>query len=210
MTRTQPDGNGKLFFAAFAILAITAVATPAFAMKTDRAPTGEQSLLEQAIRGKCVPAAAEDALRAYELKIAAAATVEDARELILLQTGRAKKALSTASSILPFSPAIREAREKIETLEARVYAANTQAEVATEFSDLLAGSADTGGPAIVDRQETDGSPMILAGTDLNQPAVSVSSGDGHGCDYTTGEIIIIVLGFLLFIIPGIIFLVIFC
>ena len=46
-------------------------------------------------------------------------------------------------------------------------------------------------------------------TDFDKPAVNVKAGGG-GCTYTRGEIIIIVLGFLLFIIPGIIFLIIFC
>lgn len=71
------------------------------------------------------------------------------------------------------STSIREACEKIQNLERRVYAANTQVDLANEFSDLLA-----------------------------VPASPDSS--------TIGEIIIIVLSFLLFIIPGIIFLIIFC
>jgi hypothetical protein len=210
MKRDRVGGKWKNLVAAFAVLTISAAVTPAFATNTDRGPATEQPLLEQAIAGQCVPSAATDLLRSYRLKIASAPTVEEARELILSQTGLARKALAAASWILPFNSSVREARDKIGTLENRVYAANTQAEVARDFSEFLAVPADPEEANLVDQDETDSSPMVLAETDLNQSAVTIGSGDGHGCNYTTGEIIIIVLGFLLFIIPGIIFLVIFC
>jgi len=205
------EGKCKKLAAAFAILTMSAVVTPAFAMKTDLGPTTKEPLFDQAIRGRCVPSAAKDVLRSYRLKIANAPTVEEAREIILSQTGLARKALSTASWLLPFSSSVREARDKIGNLENRVYAANTQTEVARDFSEFLAVPTDSEDAKVVDQNETpDSSLMVLAAEDLNQPAVSVSAGHSGGCDYTTGEVIIIILGFLLFIIPGIIFLVIFC
>ena len=194
--------------AAVAVMTPMAVVAPASAMKTDVVSTTEQPLLDQAIGGRCVPSAAKDILRAYRLKIATAATVEEARDLILSQTRLAGKALSTASWVVPFSPSVREARDKIERFERRVYAANTQTEVARDFSEFLGVPAEPDRSKIVDGSGD--SHMILAGVDVNQPAVSVGTGGGGGCDYTTGEIIIIVLGFILFIIPGIIFLIIFC
>jgi hypothetical protein len=195
---------------AAAIAAMTQVAgvAPASAIKNGLVSTTEQPLLDQAIGGRCVPAAARDILRSYRLKIATAPTVEEARDLILLQTRLAAKALSTASWILPFSPSVREARDKIESLERRVYAANTQAEVARDFSEVLALPAEPDSPDMVGG--SGGSSIILAGADLNESAVRVGTEGGGGCNYTTGEIIIIILGFLLFIIPGIIFLIIFC
>jgi hypothetical protein len=210
MNWDQIEGKCKEVVAAFAVFTMCAAATPAFAMKTDLGPTTEQPLLDQAIGGRCVPSAAKDILRSYMMKIANAPTVEEARELVLSQTGLARKALSTASWILPFSSSVGEARDKIGNLEKRVYAANTQTEVARDFSEFLAVPTDPGNSKIVDQNETDSSLMVLAENDLNTPAVSVDSGGGHGCNYTTGEIIIIILGFLLFIIPGIIFLIIFC
>ncbi len=66
----------------------------------------------------------------------------EARELILSQTRLAARALSTASWVMPFSPAVREARDKIERFEKRVYAANTQADVARDFSEFLGVPAE--------------------------------------------------------------------
>jgi hypothetical protein len=213
------EAKCKKLAATFAILTMCAAVTPAFAMKTDLGPTTKEPLFDQAIRGQCVPSAAKDILRSYGLKIANAPTVEEARALILSQTGLARKALSTASWLLPFSSSVREARDKIGNLENRVYAANTQTEVARDFSEFLAVPTDSEDAKVVDQNETpdsslmneeESSLMVLAQEDLNQPAVDVSAGGGGGCHYTTGEVIIIILGFLLFIIPGIIFLVIFC
>jgi len=193
--------------AALAVVTPVAVVAPAFATKTDLASPTEQRLLDEAIGGRCVPAAAKEVLRAYRLQIATAPTLDEARGLVLAQTGLARTALSTAAWMLPFSTSVREARDKIENLERRVYAANTQVEVANEFSDLLGVPAGPDSPTIADA--TGDAPLMLAEADLNKPAVDIEAGHG-GCHYTTGEIIIIVLGFLLLIIPGIIFLVIFC
>ena len=210
MNWDQIQGKWKELVAASAVFAMSAALTPAFAMKTDLNPTTEQPLLDQAIGGRCVPSAAKDVLRSYRLKIANAPTVEEARELILSQTGLARKALFTASWILPYSSSVREARDKIGNLERGVYAANTQTEVAREFLEFLAVPDDPGHSEIVDHNETDSSLMVLAENDLDRSAVRVSSGDGGGCNYTTGEVIIIVIGFVLGIIPGIIFLFVFC
>jgi len=200
--------GGLAVVATITIMTPVAVGASVPTTKTDFVATTEQPLLDQAIGGRCIPPAAKDILRSYRLKIATAPTVEEARELIFSQTRLAAKALSAASWILPFSASVREAREKIERLEKRVYAANTQTEVAKDFSDFLVVPAQPDSYQIV--AYSDESPIILASSDLDDSAVSVSSDSGHGCNYTTGEIIIIVLGFILFIIPGIIFLIIFC
>ena len=210
MNWDQIEGKWKELVAALAAFTMSVAVTPAFAMKTDLGSTTEQPLLDQAIGDRCVPSAAEDRLRSYRLKIANASTVEEARELILSQTSLARRALSTASWILPFSSSVREARDKIGNLEKRVYAANTQTEVARDFSEFLAVPTDPGNSKIVDQNETGSSLMVLAENDLDRSAVRVSTGDGHRCNYTTGEVIIIVIGFVLGIIPGIIFLFVFC
>jgi len=175
----------------------------ALAAPTQPVAPSERRLLDQAIGGRCVPDAAKDVLRAYRERIVSAPTVEEARALVFSQTRLVHAALNTAAWVLPFSDSVREAREKIETLESRVYAATTQTEVADDVSDLVAPKAREA--ALSDAA----SHMVLAGVDLNESAVRTGKGGG-GCDYTTGEIVIIVLGFLLFIIPGIIFLIIFC
>lgn len=205
----QRGGKWKKLVAALGVVTMFGGVMPAFAVKTDLAAIAAPPLVEQAIGGRCVPEAAKDILRSHAKKIATASSVEEARELILSQTGLARKALSTASWILPFNSSVREAREKIGNLESRVYAASTQKDVARDFSEFVGLPADSNS-AIVDQDEADSSPMMLAEADLNRSAVRVDTGDGHGCNYSTGEVIIIVLGFILFIIPGIIFLVIFC
>ncbi|MBI3785972.1 MAG: hypothetical protein HY270_21480 [Deltaproteobacteria bacterium] len=210
MNWNQIGSQWKEVLAAFAVFTVSAAVTPAFAMKSDLGPTAEQPALNRATGGSCVPLAAKDVLQSYELSILNAPTVEEARQLILSQTGRARTVLSTASWLLPFSSSVREARDKIAELEQRVYAANTQTEVANDFSDFLAVPSDAERSNIVDHNATDSSLMVLAENNLDHPAVHVDTGGGHGCNYTNGEVIIIVIGFVLGIIPGIIFLFIFC
>jgi hypothetical protein len=198
------NGVQNLFVTVAVACVITVLdAASVFAAPTTPVAPAEHRLLDQAIGGRCVPDAAKEVLRSYRGRILAASTVDEARALVLSQTRLAHAALNTASWVLPFSDSVREAKEKIETLERRVYAANTQTEVADDFSDLLAPAGRDGVVAGAT------SRMVLAEVDLNQSAVRTGKGGG-GCDYTTGEIVIIVLGFLLFIIPGIIFLIIFC
>jgi len=180
-------------------LGIVGGGSPVLAVTTNPAAPAQQRLLDEAIGGRCVPEIAKQVLRSYRAQIAGASTVDEARSLVLKQTRLARTALSTASWMLPFSDSVREAREKIENLETRVYAANSQAEVADDFSDLTAAGHDD--VALLDGT----SHALLAGVDVNKSAVHTG-----GCDYTTGEVVIIILGFLLFIIPGIIFLIIFC
>ena len=209
MNRTHLRHRWTGLVAAAAVVTLSAAAPPAVASTTDLAPAPAPPLLAQAIGGRCVPAAATDILRSYTVRIANAPTVEEARALILSQTRLARTALSTAAWLLPFSTSVQEARDKIENLESRVYAANTQGEVASDFAELLAVPTDPGHSQITEPSAPESSPMMLAAENLNQPAASVSAGGGR-CDYTTGEVIIIFLGFLLFIIPGIIFLIVFC
>jgi hypothetical protein len=71
-------------------------------------------------------------------------------------------------------PAIAEATEKLDVLDARVRSADTQEQVSLAFSQLSQ-----------DRMKA-------------------------GCSYTTPEILLIVLGFLIFVIPGIILLLLLC
>jgi hypothetical protein len=195
----------RVLSATFALACVVAVsvASSAFAAVTDPVAPPERRLLDEAIGGRCVPDAAKEVLRSYRERILNASTVDDARSLVLSQTRLAHAALDTASWVLPFSDSVRQAREKIESLEGRVYAANSPTEVAADFSEFLAPNDNDGALAGATAN------MVLADVNLDKTVVRTGSGGG-GCDYTTGEVVIIVLGFIFFIIPGIIFLIIFC
>jgi len=127
-------------------------------------------------------------------RIANAPTVEEARELALTPARAAKHALQVATLVAPSSEKLTEARAKLETFETRVQQSDTPAAVAGAFGQLL------------DLDLRNGNYVQLA--DLN-----VRHGDVRGpgsCHYTTGEIIAIVIGFILFIIPGIILIIVLC
>ena len=135
--------------------------------------------------GACNCAEARTELLVLRDRIAAASGLDESRRLALEQTGLARKALSRAKWVIPFNGALREASGKLDAYEVRVQEAGTPGEVAEAFGDLVRlASAD--GLTIVDAE-------VKA-----------------DCDYTTGEIVIIVIGFLFAIIPGIIFLAILC
>ncbi len=120
-------------------------------------------------------------------RIAAADTLDGAKELALGQTDLARKALSRAKWVVPFNGAIKQASGKLDAYEARVREARSPEEVAAAFGSLVRlASADQ-----------------LKVTDANLF-------DKPGCTYTTGEIVVIVIGFFLAIIPGFIFMAIFC
>jgi hypothetical protein len=121
-------------------------------------------------------------LQRYRDLVAAASTAEEARALATRPSNLARRALGAAQRLAPWSGSLRDAHGKLLGYEGRVAKAQTPAEAAREFEGLVR----------------------LAGN-----GVSVGGNSGR-CNYTTTEIIAIVLGFIFFIIPGIILLIVFC
>jgi len=124
-------------------------------------------------------------LKQLKKDISAADTLNHARELALAPTDEAIQALRNARTIMPFSDDLRSAETHLSDARSRILVASSQAQVADEFSG-----------------------MMLAGLDDDSAArVSTSAG---GCNYSTGEVIAIVVGLILGIIPGLILLVVLC
>ncbi|MFZ2312682.1 MAG: hypothetical protein WAV82_08700 [Methylobacter sp.] len=105
--------------------------------------------------------------------------------MALAPTDGAIDAIQNALSIMPFSDDLRTAETRLSDARSRILVASSQEQVADEFSG-----------------------MMVAGLD-NDRAAQVSVGK-VGCDYSTGEIIGIVVGLILGIIPGLILLVVLC
>ena len=118
-------------------------------------------------------------------EIVASKTVIEAQAIALSPTDEAIEALKSASAIAPFSDDLVKAENRLSDARSRILVASSQAEVADEFSG-----------------------MMLAGLD-NDHAAHVNVGK-VGCDYSTGELIAIVIGLILGIIPGLILLVLLC
>jgi len=135
--------------------------------------------------GGCACAGHEKDVLAFRDRLAAAPTPEAARALALSQTRLAHRALSRAKWMLPLSGTVRDANRKLEAYEARIGESRTQEEVAAQFGKL-ARMASAGDPKIIDAKVR------------------------SNCDYTTTDIVIIILGFFFGIIPGIIFLFLLC
>jgi hypothetical protein len=127
-------------------------------------------------------------------RIADAATVEEARDLALTPVRAARRALQVAGLVVPASEKTTRVRAELEGFEARVQKEETPAAVAGEFGRLLNVNMESGN--------------LVQVADLNARGASVR-GPG-GCHYSTGEIVAIVFGFILFIIPGIILLIVLC
>jgi ABC-type transporter MlaC component len=118
-------------------------------------------------------------------RIASADNLSLARELALKPTGDALSALDKAKLFAPFSNDITAAHARLTDARERLLAAASQKQVADEFEGIM-----------------------VAGLD-NDRAAHVNIGSGS-CDYSTGELIAIVVGLILGIIPGIILLVVLC
>lgn len=118
-------------------------------------------------------------------KIASADTVNQARTLALAPTDDAIDALKNARTFMPLSDDLRSAETRLSDARSRILVASSQAEVADEFSG-----------------------MMLAGLDSDS-AAHVNVGKTK-CDYSSGELIAIVVGLILGIIPGIILLIVLC
>lgn len=118
-------------------------------------------------------------------EIAAAKNVNQARQMALAPTEAAIEAIQNARSLMPFSNDLLTAESRLSEARSRILAASSQEIVADEFSG-----------------------MMLAGLDDNR-AAQVNVGK-VGCNYSTGEVIAIVIGLILGIIPGLILLVVLC
>lgn len=128
---------------------------------------------------------ANQELARYKSKILTAGTLEEARRIALEPADDAINALENAQNLVPFSDDLKSAESRLIKARTQIMLASSQDQVADEF---------------------DG--MMLAGLD-NDRAAHVNIGSG-GCDYSTGELIAIVVGLILGIIPGIILLVVLC
>lgn len=118
-------------------------------------------------------------------EINAAETVSQARKMALAPTDGAIAALRNARNLMPFSDDLRSAATRLRDARSRLLVASSQEKVADEFSG-----------------------MMLAGLDDDNVA-NISAGGGS-CNYSTGEVIAIVIGLILGIIPGLILLVVLC
>jgi hypothetical protein len=133
-------------------------------------------------------------LLAQRDRIAAAQDVARARELALEDALRARRALGAARRVLPFSRDLATAHERLAHYERDVAAADDVASVALHFEDLVQiASADE-----------------VIGVDGDYDGGDRSYGGGLGCVFSRGELIAIVIGFVLGILPGIILLVVLC
>lgn len=118
-------------------------------------------------------------------QIAEAKTVAKAKSMALAPSESALYAIKKARIIMPFSDDLKVAETRLEHARGRILLAASQQQAADEFSG-----------------------MMLAGLD-NDHAAHLSVGK-VGCDYSTGEVIAIVVGLILGIIPGLILLIVLC
>ncbi|WP_305906799.1 hypothetical protein Q9L42_019070 [Methylomarinum sp. Ch1-1] len=133
------------------------------------------------------PADSEQSQKLDQLKhaIVSAESVQQARSLALAPTESAIEAINNARALMPFSDELRNAEMRLSETRSRILLASSQTEVADEFSGMMLASLDDDNPARVNVGNTT-------------------------CNYSTGEIIAIVLGLILGIIPGLILLFLLC
>jgi hypothetical protein len=131
------------------------------------------ALARPASASPCLCDAERARFDAFAQKLADAPTLDQAQDKALGKIALARKAVALADRQVHGDPAIAEATEKLDALDANVRSATSQQQVALAFSQL------------------------------NQSAKIT-------CSYSTVEILIIIIGFLLFVIPGIILLILLC
>lgn len=167
-------------FSAFALLLIGLLP------ETASANAGPSSGSWELIRSVC-PCGSAQYQELVQLKdeIAASETVAKARTMALAPTDGAIDALSNARAIMPFSNDLRIAETRLRDARARILVASSREQVADEFSGMMLAALD------------------------DDRAAHVSVGK-VGCDYSTGEVIAIVVGLILGIIPGLILLIVLC
>ena len=142
-------------------------------------------------------------LEPFKEKIGHAKSLEEGRQVALSAVGDASRAVNKARFLVPWSKDLRSAQERIGALESRLRAAQSLSEIQAEFSSPV----QTASAGFSDAVLQDQSPGV-SGNSAN--ATSHSKVFEGKCNYSTGEIIAIVLGFILGIIPGIILLFLLC
>jgi len=163
-----------LAFAGGARAAVPGVPAPDAGMDAAR-------MLEAARVPSCVCDEERVELARYRDLVAAAATVEAAREKATWPSRLARRALSLAGFVKRDSASLEATRARLLAYEERVAKAPDAAAAAAEFEGLVRVAGD----------------------------VHVGGHKG-GCTYDATEVIAIIFGFILFIIPGIILLIVFC
>lgn len=181
------------------MLALTVVA--ALSARAVASPTTPRENLETSIAGCGCRSKSEVLQKVYD-KIAAAADVHEARDRALAPTRPARAALDKARWLAPWSDDLRVARSRLVDYEVRVRDAPDPEAVASEFAALVQlASAEQPGTFVV--------PGAALASDARADWNGLDDENG-GCDYSTGEIIAIVIGFIFAIIPGIILLIVLC
>jgi hypothetical protein len=138
------------------------------------------------IKSNC-PATVESYPELSQIKtqIVHADSLQHAQAMALAPTELALSALLDANNLLPFNNDLQSAIDHLNEVRIRIQSAANQEQVADEFAG-----------------------MMLAGLD-DDKAAQIKVGK-TGCDYSSGEIIAIVIGLILGIIPGLILLVVLC
>jgi hypothetical protein len=175
-------GNGRGLVVVVALASLWSTPALAALPPVNTPPAATQKLLGALGLPDCACEIDVAELQRYRELVAAASSAEEARALATRPSSLARRALGAAKRLAPWSGSLRDAHRKLLSYESRVAKAQTSAEAAREFEGLVQ----------------------LAGN-----GVTVGGNSGR-CSYTTTEIIAIVLGFIFFIIPGIILLIVFC
>jgi hypothetical protein len=141
--------------------------------------------LNQPENARSTGADAYEQLNDLTEQITASENLETARTLALGPTDKAIDALKNARSIMPFSDDLQMAENRLSDARNLILLASSQEQVADEFSGIMLASLD-------DDQ--------VAGVKIGKVS----------CNYSTGEVIAIVIGLILGIIPGLILLIVLC
>jgi hypothetical protein len=131
------------------------------------------ALSQSAVAAPCLCESQRARFEAFADKLASQPTLEASQDMALDKIKMARQVVHFGAKQLGNDPAIAEATQKVDALDAQVRAAQSQQEVSIAFSQVA--------------HPTEG-----------------------GCEYTAGEVVIIVIGFLFAILPGILFLFLLC
>jgi hypothetical protein len=180
MERRRTLAVGLCLVSVWALAGVARAAVPSAA-----SPAGADDaarVLEAARVPTCVCDEQREQLARYRDAIAGAKSVDEAREKAAWPSRLARRALGLTGFLKRDAEGdkVEAIRARLASYEARVAKAESADAAAAEFDGLVRVAGD------------------------------VNVGGKGGCHYDATEVIAIILGFLLFIIPGIILLIVFC